>query len=321
MGGILAGYVASYAWVDAAGGWRLIYGAAALPAAALALGAAAGLPESPRWLALAGKGRAATRVALAACRGTGASPAELDAETDAIFRTAGGGPDGAAAGPPPSVQQMAADPTTRKALGIGLFLMLMQQVTGQPSVLYYAADIFDAAGFSAGSGAAGVAVGLGLWKLVMTGVAVATVERAGRRPLLLAGVGGMTVALACLAVASATLGGTPAGAWACVAALLLYVGCYQLGPGPVDWLLVAEIFPLAARGRAAALATLTNFGANAGVSLVLPTLQDAVGPAATYALFAGVAAVCWGGVWAWVPETKGKTLEDIEAMLGGKGQE
>ena len=84
--------------------------------------------------------------------------------------------------------------------------------------------------------------------------------------------------------------------------------------GPISWLLVGEVFPLAVRSSAIALATLVNFGSNFGVSLFLPSLQDGIGMQATYALFAliGVGAVAY--IYNNVPETKGKTLEEIEEL-------
>lgn len=119
-------------------------------------------------------------------------------------------------------------------------LQPLLQITGQPSVLYYASQIFERAGFATGQEAAGVAVILGAFKLLMTLVAVATVDRLGRRPLLLGGVGGMVVALLLLtaaqggvdasAVKAAEVAAESAGgaAWLSAVALLLYVGCYQV---------------------------------------------------------------------------------------------
>lgn len=111
------------------------------------------------------------------------------------------------------------------------------QITGQPSVLYYASQIFERAGFASGQEAAGVSVLLGTFKLVMTLVAVATVDKLGRRPLLLGGVGGMVVALLLLtaaqggvdaAAASTAADAVGGAAWLSAVALLLYVGCYQV---------------------------------------------------------------------------------------------
>ncbi|KAK9787605.1 hypothetical protein WJX73_003758 [Symbiochloris irregularis] len=174
-----------------------------------------------------------------------------------------------------------------KPLSVGLSLMLFQQITGQPSVLYYAAKIFEDAGFGSAQQATGVSVGLGVFKLVMTGAAVLYVDKLGRRPLLLGGIAAMILALGGLGVASLQLEGT-FGAWVSLAGLLLYVGAYQISFGPISWLMVGEVFPLAVRGPAAALATITNFGSNFLVSLALPSLQSNLGPGGTYLLFAAV---------------------------------
>lgn len=335
VGGILAGFVASAALVDGDGGWRVIWGTAALPGFLLAAGAFLATPESPRWLLLAGKGKAAAREALRKARGRGCpDAASLEAELEEMASSSGGGGAGegasAAADAPPSLSDLVSVPRFRRPLLLGLGLVVAQQITGQPSVLYYAPDVFASAGFAAGSQAASVAVGLGLFKLVATGVAVATVDRVGRRPLLIGGVATMSGALAVLAAAQKAATGAgaaavaataasssppPLASWVAVAALLTYVGAYQVSFGPITWLLVGEIFPLRARGRAAALATLTNFGANAAVSLALPPLQAFAGPSATYALFSVIAAASAVLIADNVPETKGKTLEEIEAVF------
>jgi len=162
--------------------------------------------------------------------------------------------------------------------------MLFQQITGQPSVLYYAGRIFQEAGFSSSGAATGVSVVLGVFKLVMTGIAVATVDSWGRRPLLLYGVSGIVGALLLLGSTQAGLVPIPDGAaaWANLMALLIYVGAYQLSFGPVSWLIVGEVFPLRVRGQAIALATLTNFASNFCVSLVLPSLQELYGPSGAW---------------------------------------
>lgn len=84
--------------------------------------------------------------------------------------------------------------------------------------------------------------------------------------------------------------------------------------GPISWLIVGEVFPLKVRGQAIALATLTNFGSNFLVSLALPSIQEAYGPAATYFVFAAIGVVAFATIYSIVPETKGKSLEEIELM-------
>ena len=97
--------------------------------------------------------------------------------------------------------------------------------------------------------------------------------------------------------------------------LFLLLRFFQISFGPITWLFVGEVFPLAVRSRAAALATLVNFGSNAAVSFALPSIQEAAGPAATYAAFSVIAVASVAMIYALVPETKGRTLEEIEEMF------
>ncbi|GJP31231.1 hypothetical protein CLOM_g10191 [Closterium sp. NIES-68] len=199
-----------------------------------------------------------------------------------------------------------------RALVIACGLVFFQQVTGQPSVLYYAGSILQDAGFSAASDATRVSVLLGCFKLAMTGVAVATVDRWGRRPLLLAGVSGLVASLVLLGSLYAIHTTLPTLS---VLSLLLFVGCYQVSFGPIAWLMVSEVFPLPVRGRAQSLATLVNFGSNALVTFALPPIQDTLGQAATFYSFATIGAGALVFIYLWVPETKGLQLEEIEAKL------
>jgi MFS family permease len=188
-------------------------------------------------------------------------------------------------------------------------------------VLYYATPILQRAGFPSAQGATQVAVLLGLFKLLMTLVAVFFVDKAGRRPLLLGGVGALTAALALLAALSSDP--LPLGLSADVAALasagslFLFVGAYQVSFGPIAWLLVSEIFPAEIRTAAVGLATIVNFGSNFLVSLALPLLQEDLGPAGTYALFALLGGFALASIALTVPETKGRSLEEIQREIQG----
>jgi MFS family permease len=150
----------------------------------------------------------------------------------------------------------------------------------------------------------------------MTGIAVSKVDSLGRRPLLL---GGISIITACLfALAALNTPGevqTTAQAQASVAAIFLYVGAYQLSFGPIAWLLVGEVFPSKVRSAAVGLATLSNFGSNFLVSLFLPTVQETVGLRGTYLGFASVGVLALASIYFTVVETRGKTLEEIEAEL------
>jgi len=355
VAGILLGYSSSYLLSGVDAGWRIGYAVATPLAGILLAGVALWIPESPRYTLLTAEmdgadvnadARLTAAQDLAKLRGL-KSHSGADAndpawralasemrETEAGAQVArantlsigeffsqvlrGEGADSSNGG--------ANIRATRSALKIGLGLMLFQQITGQPSVLYYASDILSSAGFSGGGVAQLVAVGLGLFKLLATASSLPFIDSAGRRPLLLLGVGGLTGALVLLGFAAysmssgvTTLVGMPV-AYASVGALLLYVASYQISFGPISWLIVGEVFPLASRNAALACATLTNFGSNAVVALVLPAVQSSLGESGTYFLFATFAVAAWLFIQSSVPETKGKTLEEIERELGGEGQ-
>ncbi|GLU11565.1 hypothetical protein SLE2022_283020 [Rubroshorea leprosula] len=191
-----------------------------------------------------------------------------------------------------------------KAFIIGGGLVLFQQITGQPSVLYYAGPILQSAGFSAAADATQVSIIIGLFKLLMTWIAVAKVDNLGRRPLLIGGVSGIALSLFLLAAYYKFLGGLP-----------LYVGCYQISFGPISWLMVSEIFPLRTRGKGISLAVLTNFGSNAIVTFAFSPLKELLGADNLFLLFGAIALSSLLFVALYVPETKGLSLEEIESKI------
>lgn len=326
--GILLGYLVSYLEVSTLGGWRSIYGDA-VPLAFILVCGMLYLPESPRWLLLQGRTGDATEALRRNRQGFSyrRSRKENKEQEDMVtlnkeiadMQAAIDNTNTAVHGvTPESGITLLLSEKYRKPLSVGLSLMLFQQITGQPSVLYYAASIFQDAGFGSADSATRISVVLGLFKLVTTGVAVATVDSWGRRPLLLLGVSGIVFSL--FVLGSVQSGQLPLlsdqgiGVWANVIALLLYVGAYQVSFGPISWLIVGEVFPLSIRGQALALATLTNFASNFLVSLCIPSLQETLGPAGLYFAFGGIGCIALYTIYSTVPETKGKSLEEIEDM-------
>ena len=318
VGGILLGYLVGNNQVDAVGGWRVMFGFGAPFAAIMGVGMWS-LPPSPRWLllrAVQGKGdvetlkREATD-ALRRLRGPlySRQSAEESEGQWTVLQAACEGEDANV-----SFAELFQG-VNMKALVVGTGLVFFQQVTGQPSVLYYAAPILQSAGFPAASDATQLAVLLGFFKLIMTAVAVLNVDKLGRRPLLLGGVAGITVSLATLAAYFSFLQDYP---YLAVGSLLLYVGCYQVSFGPISWLMVSEVFPLRTRGRALGVTTLVNFGSNAVVALAFAPLQDLVGESFTFLIFGIVSLVALTFIFTSVPETKGLSLEQITAKLESK---
>ncbi|XP_024367113.1 D-xylose-proton symporter-like 3, chloroplastic [Physcomitrium patens] len=317
--GILLGYLVGNNQVDAVGGWRVMYGFASPIGLLMGIGMW-WLPPSPRWLllqAVQGKGNERTLKQDAACalqrlRGQSCSLESAEEESEkqwSALTTACEGED---------VNVSFKDlfqGVNLKALSVGGGLVFFQQFTGQPSVLYYAATILQTAGFSVASDATKLAVLLGIFKLIMTALAVLNVDKLGRRPLLLGGVTGITLSLVTLAAYFSFLKDYP---YLAVGSLLLYVGCYQISFGPISWLVVSEVFPLRTRGRALSMTTLINFGSNAVVALAFAPLQDLVGESYTFVIFGIVSLFALVFIFTSVPETKGLTLEQITAKLESK---
>ncbi|MQL98341.1 hypothetical protein Taro_031034 [Colocasia esculenta] len=309
----LLGYIAGNVYVDMVGGWRYMYGSSA-PISLIMFVGMWWLPSSPRWLLLCviqGKGSPDIMKEIAICslcrlRGRpidGSSTEEIDGillelsysdrEKTSTFSEIFQG-------------------KCLKALTIGVGIVFFQQVTGQPSVLYYAATILKSAGFSAASDATRVSILLGLLKLIMTGVAVLVVDRLGRRPLLIGGVSGIVISLFLLSSYYSILKDVPLVA---VVGLLLYVGCYQLSFGPIGWLMISEIFPLRLRGRGLSIAVLVNFASNALVTFAFSPLEELVGTGILFLGFGLIGIFSLIFILFRVPETRGLTLEEIEAKL------
>ena len=155
---------------------------------------------------------------------------------------------------------------------------------------------------------------MGLVNVIMTYVALRLLDTAGRRTLLLVGLSGMFATLVILTVSFA-IGMGPSFAWITVLAVAAYVAFFAIGLGPVFWLLISEIFPLAIRGRAMSVSTVANWGSNLVVSQVFLILIHGIGSAATFGLFAVMTALNLVFAIARVPETKGRSLEQIEGDL------
>ncbi len=299
--GILVSYLVGYLFAKQAGGWRWMLGLGAVPGLILAVGMWP-LPESPRWLAGHGRPRDA-EIVLRRLRGSADCRAEL-AELRSDTRR-----DEA-----PSRWADLLSPRMRGPMIVGVGLAMFQQITGINTVIYFAPTIFQTAGLSSASVSILATAGVGAVNVAMTLVAMRLIDRVGRRVLLLSGLVGMAAMLVVLAAAF-WLGSDGSLAWVTVAALAAYVGCFAIGLGPVFWLLIAEIFPLALRGRAMSAATVSNWGFNLLVTVTFLDLIALMGQVGTFLLYAVLTALAFVFVWRLVPETKGRSLEAIEAEL------
>lgn len=213
-------------------------------------------------------------------------------------------------------------PAMRYPLLLGIALAVLQQVTGINVFLYFGATIFKNL-----SASTGVDAGL-LQQIIINGacvlftvIAIATVDRWGRRPLMLAGAAGMGISLVAMGILAQRMTDPSAVSQAMLWAILLYIGCFGLSVGPVTWVILAEIYRTAIRGRALGLATFFLWLADYLVTQTFPLLDakdswlvktfNHAFPFYTYAAFCLVLVIL---VARWVPETKGRSLEEIEHL-------
>ena len=173
--------------------------------------------------------------------------------------------------------------------------------------------IFESAGFESASVSILATVGVGVINVLLTLVAMALVDRIGRRPLLLIGLAGMILGLGILGLAFQLSSLAGALGWIAVVSLMIYVGAFAIGLGPVFWLLISEIYPLKIRGLAMSMATAANWGANLLVALTFLTLIQLLGRPMTFWFYSLAGIAAWLFAWFRVPETKGRSLEEIES--------
>ena len=296
-GGIVISYLIDYAFAGFHA-WRWMFAMAVIPAAAFGIGLMF-IPNSPRWLAARGRADQA-RAVLKRIR----APETVEGELGEIQH---------------SVAQQKShwsellSPRLRAAMMVGVGLAIAQQITGINTVIYYAPTIFKFAGLSSSSVAILASVGVGVVNVVLTVVAMQLIDRVGRRPLLLVSLAGMALSLFVLGLAFALPRLAGSLGWIAVGSLMVYVGSFAVGLGPVFWLILSEIYPLRIRGRAMSVGTVANWGANLIVALSFLTLTQVLGKPATFWLYGVVSIGAWLFAFFLVPETKGKSLEEIEA--------
>lgn len=200
----------------------------------------------------------------------------------------------------------------RRVLVIGIGLAVLQQVTGINTVIYYSPTILQEVGL-ASDNAILSAVPIGVVNILMTVVSIAVIDKVGRRPLLIGSLAGMVVSIAGLGFVFET----DAGGTLAVICLIAYVASFAIGMGPIFWLLIAEIYPQKVRGEAMSVATASNWLANFAVAQTFPLLIASIGSAATFWIYAGLGVLAIWFAIGLVPETKDRTLEELEAELVG----
>jgi MFS transporter, SP family, sugar:H+ symporter len=209
----------------------------------------------------------------------------------------------------------------RPMLVVGMGLAIFQQITGINTIVYYAPTTLTNVGYGAAA-AIYANVIIGVVMVLMTLVAIRFIDSIGRKPLLLGGLVGMVVSLAVLGIFSLLLPqpSSPSDPAVIITLVCLaaYIASFAATWGPVVWVMLPEIFPLKVRGTAMATGTVLLWGANYVVSQTFPVLLDSFGPGVVFLGYAVIGVAAFLLTSSIVPETKGRSLEVIEADLRGK---
>jgi MFS family permease len=208
----------------------------------------------------------------------------------------------------------------RPLLIVGLGLAIFQQLIGVNTVIYYSATILKYTGISTDK-SVGEALFVGITNVVFTIIAILLLDRVGRRVLLITGTAGTTAALILLGVyfQSPTL--QHDAGWVGLAALIVFIASFAVGLGPVFWLMISEIFPLGIRSKAMSVCTVANWTFNFLISYFFLSLISGIGKPGTFWLYAGFGVLAITFFAIRVPETKDRSLEEIERELGGGARE
>lgn len=281
-------------------GWRWMFGATAVPAAVF-LAAMSRVPESPRWLAKKGRLARAQEV-FTQIGGTAYAHQSLVEIRQSLTRGEERG----------SVRELLA-PGVRRVLFLGIVLAVFQQWCGINVIFNYGVKIFASAGFTVSDSLFGIVI-TGAANLAATLAAVVAVDRIGRRSLMLGGSAGLAVIYVLIGLSYA-VGGQGTHLLVLVVAA---IACYACSLAPVTWVVLSEIFPNRVRGAALSIAVLALWAACFILTFTFPILIERLGFAGTFWLYAGICAAGFVFLYLHLPETRNKTLEEIEVQLAAR---
>jgi SP family arabinose:H+ symporter-like MFS transporter len=275
--------------------WRWMLATAAVPSLIFFLGLLV-IPESPRWLISHGKKEEGEKV-LSRIFGPVAAREQVAAVERVVSSEQGSWAE-------------VFEPWIRARLFVAIALAVFSQITGINTVLYYG-SIIVSEHFSGQSSSMALAANviIGGVNLIFTIIAMLFLDRWGRRGILMTASGGMAVALAALVISFKIPALPPI---VMLFEILVYVAFFAFGMGPGVWLYIAEIFPTKIRGRAAALATSSLWAGTLVVTFTFLSLVKSAGIGGTFAIYSALSAICFLYIWKFVPETRGRTLEQIQ---------
>nr|QCU55130.1 polyol transporter [Camellia fraterna] len=310
--GILLGYVSNYAFsgLSVHLNWRIMLAVGILPSVFIGF-ALFIIPESPRWLVMQNRVEAARAVLLKTIE----NESEVEERLGEILLAAGIGNAEKYEEKPVWRELLSPSPALRRMLVTGFGIQCFQQITGIDATVYYSPEIFEVAGIAGNSKLLAATVAVGVTKTAFILVAILLIDKLGRKPLLYISTIGMTICLFCLGLTLLLLKHTPFGIGMPILAVCGNVAFFSVGIGPVCWVLTSEIFPFRLRAQAGALGAVGNRVCSGLIAMSFLSMAPAITVAGTFFIFSAVSAVSVAFVYTLVPETKGKSLEQIEALF------
>ncbi|WP_323706988.1 sugar porter family MFS transporter [Mammaliicoccus vitulinus] len=297
--GILASYLVNYAFADMEA-WRWMVGLAVVPSVILMIGVYF-MPESPRWL-LEHKSEKAARKVMTITRKQGEIDKEIDEMKEIIHISE-------------STWTVLKSIWLRPVLVIGCIFALLQQIIGINAIIYYAPTIFSQAGLGDATAILGT-VGIGSVNVIVTIFAIMIMDKIDRKKLLITGNIGMVSSLLIMATLVWTIGlDSTVGAWIIVACLTMFIVFFAFTWGPILWIVLPELFPMRARGAATGIATLSLSIGSLLVAQFFPMLTSVMGIEQVFLIFAVIGIFAMIFVIKYLPETRGRSLEEIEVDL------